>query len=72
MRWREASVAAAGIGALLLTTTLACGADVVGPKADGFKELPPNKILSADKKKQREYEDQILRIVRGAAPLAGN
>lgn len=69
MFWREASVAAAGIGALLLTTALTSGADVAGPKADGFKELPPNKILSADKKKQREYEDQIKRIV-GGAPLA--
>jgi hypothetical protein len=71
MSWREASVAAAGIGALLLTTALACGADVAGPKAEGFKELLPNKILSTDKKKQRDYEDQINRIVRGAS-LAEN
>jgi hypothetical protein len=67
---RGACVAAAGIGALLLATAVARGADVAGPKAEGFKELPPNKFLSTDKKKQREYEDLVVKIVKGAAPLA--
>ena len=63
---RGASGALAGIGSFVLTATLAWGADVVGPKAEGFKELTPSKTLSTDAKKRRDFEDQVRRIINGS------
>ena len=55
-----------GFGSLVLTASLAWSADVVGPKAEGFKELTPSPTLSTDAKKRRDFEDQVRRIINGS------
>lgn len=62
---------AAGMGSLLVTAALVWGADPVGPAAEGFKTIPPNKTLSTDTKKRLEIEGLVRRIINGA-PLTGN
>src|SRR6185436_16090183 len=71
MDLRSVSGITAGFGSLLLAAAFAYGADVEGPPAEGFKTLLPNKTLLTDKKKLRDVEGLVDKIIRGTS-LTGN